>query len=112
MSRIRTYVVGREDECDVRLDDSSVSSRHAEVVRLTDGRLYVTDLASRNGTFVVEDRGPREIQQDFLPTTGRIRFGNCTLKASELEEACRRERYTVWWGRRRGVQPTGRGASG
>ena len=44
--------VGRGDGCDVRLDDSSVSRLHAELVR-RGPYVYVTDLGlSRNGTRV------------------------------------------------------------
>lgn len=101
MSRIRTFVVGRANECDVKLDHPTVSSRHAEVVRLADGRLYITDLSSTSGTFVLEGSHPREIKQDFLPMTARIRFGECTLQARELDDACRRDLSTGWWQRRK-----------
>jgi DNA-binding NtrC family response regulator len=47
----RTLVVGRDAECDLAIDDSRVSKRHAEISPR--GRaLQVRDLESRNGTFV------------------------------------------------------------
>jgi hypothetical protein len=43
--------LGRLDECDVVLNDATVSRRHAEVHRVDDG-YEVVDLGSRNGTRV------------------------------------------------------------
>jgi hypothetical protein len=44
--------IGRDAGCDVRLDGSPVSREHAAVHRTADGRWYVEDLGSRNGTYV------------------------------------------------------------
>ena len=44
-------VIGKADECDVAVDDSSVSCRHARL-SLVGGRVCVEDLGSTNGTFV------------------------------------------------------------
>jgi hypothetical protein len=43
--------IGRADEADVMLDDSFVSSAHAEVVRV-DGAWLLVDLGSTNGTLL------------------------------------------------------------
>ena len=91
MSRLRTYVVGRERGCDVPLDDASVSRRHAEIVRVSGGGLYVTDCATTNGTFVRDGGDWRAIRQAFLEPDGRVRFGGCEMTAAELAALCRRE---------------------
>ena len=88
MSRIRTYVVGRARGCDVRLDDPSVSRRHAELVRVAGGRLYVTDCATANGTFVLAGEAWREVRQAFVDPRGRIRFGDCRMSAARLDALC------------------------
>lgn len=45
--------VGRDDDCDVTLEDPSVSRRHAQLRLAPDGnRLTVVDLRSSNGTFI------------------------------------------------------------
>ena len=64
MSRIATWTVGRSEDCDVVLDDGTVSRRHAEVVCLSDGRIHVTDCATTNGTFVQSGGGWRRIRQE------------------------------------------------
>jgi Protein of unknown function (DUF3662)/FHA domain len=47
----RTAVIGRLPECDVRVEDTQVSRRHAEVRPDADGYVLV-DLGSLNGTLV------------------------------------------------------------
>ena len=92
MSRVRIYVVGRARDCDVQLDDASVSRRHAEVVRMSDGRLYVTDRVTTNGTFLLDGDVWRPVRQSFLEPAGRIRFGDCELTAGGLDALCLRNR--------------------
>jgi pSer/pThr/pTyr-binding forkhead associated (FHA) protein len=48
-------VIGRGAECELRIDDEYVSTRHA-VLRPQGGQWYVEDLGSTNGTFVGEAR--------------------------------------------------------
>lgn len=46
-----TNIVGRDSDCDVRIDSASVSRRHARIV-VTGGRATIDDLGSKNGTFL------------------------------------------------------------
>ncbi len=57
-----SLVLGRSDECDVQLDDTRVSRRHASLTRDGD-RWILEDLGSRNGTLVNGERlaGPRAL---------------------------------------------------
>ncbi len=55
----RSYVLGRAPECDVVLDDPSVSRRHALLT--VSGRITVEDLGSTNGTAIQARKlGPGE----------------------------------------------------
>src|SRR5271165_3567879 len=56
-------VVGRKEECDLRLDHKSVSKMHCVIVK-TDGLLLVRDLGSTNGTRV---NGTRVRRAALLP---------------------------------------------
>jgi FHA domain-containing protein/uncharacterized protein DUF1707 len=47
----KPYVLGRHPDCDLVLDDDSVSRRHASITRAGD-RWLLVDLGSRNGTQV------------------------------------------------------------
>jgi two-component system response regulator AtoC len=44
-----TVVLGRSDECDVTIEDASLSRRHARLV-MKDGAITIEDLRSANGT--------------------------------------------------------------
>ena len=45
----RTIVIGRTQDCDLRIDDSAASRRHVEIMRRDDGYVW-KDLGSTNGT--------------------------------------------------------------
>lgn len=57
-----SIVIGRDEQADVRIDNPSVSRRHAEI-RLGDGGWVIDDLGSANGTFLKGNRiqGPQSI---------------------------------------------------
>lgn len=47
----RDLTIGRDLECDIRVADSDVSRKHCELL-IRKGKLFVVDLASRNGTYI------------------------------------------------------------
>ena len=49
--------VGRDEVCEVRVEGRTVSRRHALLVR-RDGRWWIADTGSANGTFLNDDRVP------------------------------------------------------
>jgi pSer/pThr/pTyr-binding forkhead associated (FHA) protein len=67
-------LIGRSPECDVFLDDVTVSRRHAELVR--DGETFtITDLGSLNGTFVNRKRiETAELEDDDEVQIGKYRL--------------------------------------
>jgi phosphoserine phosphatase RsbU/P len=70
-------VIGRSNDCEVPLDVAAVSRRHAAVSR-ADGRFFVEDLESRNGTFLndqrIVDRTPLRDGDELLICGQTIRF--------------------------------------
>jgi hypothetical protein len=57
-------MIGRSPDCDVFLDDVTVSRRHAVLVDEGDGRFSIEDQGSLNGTFVNRQRIERAELQD------------------------------------------------
>lgn len=51
-----TFVIGRAPDCDIVVDDPSVSARHARLRLVDHQRAKLTDLHSTNGTYVDDDR--------------------------------------------------------
>jgi len=68
-------VLGRGNDCDIRIDDHSVSRRHARVQPGADG-FYAVDLQSTNGTFVNDV--PASICK--LKDGDYLRVGNCIYR--------------------------------
>ena len=68
-------LIGRREECDVRLEHKSVSKMHCVIVR-ADGLLLVRDLGSTNGTRV---NGQRVRRAALLPND-QISIANCKFR--------------------------------
>ena len=63
-------LIGRSPDCDVFLDDVTVSRRHAEIVRENDAYV-IRDLGSLNGTFVNRHR----IESSVLSADDEVQIG-------------------------------------
>jgi len=51
----REWLLGRSHDADIRFDDTGVSRNHCRLVQQEDGRFYLEDLKSSNGTLVNGD---------------------------------------------------------
>src|ERR1700730_11970425 len=88
-------LIGRQDECDVRLDHKSVSKMHCVLVK-TDGLLLLRDLGSTNGTRV---NGTRVRRAALLPNDKvsvanfhfRVLFGAPLVAAAQADQTQRIE---------------------
>jgi len=70
----RVVVIGRSRECDIRLSDTNVSRRHAELQQ--DGAMYwLVDLGSTNGT----DLNGRRVEREKLSDGDAITIGSTEL---------------------------------
>ena len=88
LARMRAWVIGRSADCDVAVNDPTVSRRHVEVVCLPDGYIHVTDRSTTNGTFVLEASGWRQARQEFVGPAVGIRLGNYETTAAEIGAQC------------------------
>jgi pSer/pThr/pTyr-binding forkhead associated (FHA) protein len=69
----RTYVLGRDDDVDLRLRDEDTSRRHTSVLR-RGSRLWVIDLGSKNGTRL-DGRPLRSHVAEVWPDTAVLELG-------------------------------------
>ncbi len=75
-------VIGRSPEADVALDDPETSRRHA-ALQAAGGALYVTDLGSRNGTFL---NGKRLADEGIeLKVGDHVDVGNTRIEVLEVQ---------------------------
>jgi pSer/pThr/pTyr-binding forkhead associated (FHA) protein len=81
-------VIGRHPAlCDRVVDDASVSRRHCRI-GAADGRLFVEDLSSLNGT-LLEDAPVERFKPAILEAGDRLTLGRVELGLRRLDEAQR-----------------------
>ncbi|MBL9009448.1 MAG: FHA domain-containing protein [Myxococcales bacterium] len=69
-------VIGTAEGCDIRVFDASISGRHCELTVGQGGRFRITDLGSRNGTYVND----KTIASVELVDGDNIRLGRTTFR--------------------------------
>jgi transcriptional regulator with AAA-type ATPase domain len=72
-----TVVVGRNEACDLVLDDRKVSAVHMELVA-TERGVRLRDLGSRNGTFI----GDTRVGEVFLTKHAYVALGDAMVEFS------------------------------
>jgi hypothetical protein len=75
LSGMITVVIGRSEDCDIRLTDPSASRKHATLFVRGDQDLELVDSGSRNGTFLKAGTGWRRITAAPVKPTDTARFG-------------------------------------
>jgi len=68
------FIIGRENSCDLKLDDDSISRRHAQIIK-EDGKWMVQDMLSGNGTMLDGVR----ISKEKLKNSSEIAVGRFLL---------------------------------
>lgn len=74
--------LGRHPECELQLDSNMVSRRHAQVIA-ENGRYFVEDLGSGNGTFL---NGKQITQRTPLKHGDRLKLGPVLLRFEAAEQ--------------------------
>ena len=92
-SRFSVYRIGRGLGVDIQIDDDSVSRVHAELIATQSGSYYLTDCASRGGSYAARNGEWRRIRQEFISPTDAILLGDYQTTAPALiAMAAQRER--------------------
>lgn len=89
----RPIVIGRDESCDIVIEDAGISRRHARVHLIERNKLEVFDLGSTNGTYI---KGKR-ISSAVLPLGGKVLLGQRTLARFVMEDQLDRiYQETIW----------------
>ena len=72
-------VIGRSLTCDVRVEDTQVSRMHS-LIYFKDGKYYIKDLDSENGTFV----NGKKVSDTVINSGDRIEIGNYSIEFNVL----------------------------
>ncbi len=81
---MKTKTCGRDKQCDLVLDHPAVSRLHATIELAGDGRVWVADNDSRNGTFLQRNGAWIRIARVSLCVGDRIRLGDCEVPLERL----------------------------
>ena len=79
----KEMVVGRDEDCDLRIGSASVSRKHCVIKNSAEG-ILVTDLGSQNGTFVndVPIKAPTLLREGDV-----LRIGSTLLSVPAVQKA-------------------------
>lgn len=89
--KFQTLSIGRHRNSDIRLKESTVSRRHAEVTVTGDGRYYLTDCGSLHGTQVSSGDGAWvNHRQGFVEASATVRLGTFEACIDDLVSRGRR----------------------
>jgi diguanylate cyclase (GGDEF)-like protein len=72
----KDLTIGRSETTQVRIEDQSISRRHARLFKNPAGRWCIKDLKSTNGTFV----NGKQVEETVLKDGDLIHIGNTVLK--------------------------------
>ena len=79
----RTYIIGREGH--IYINDATVSKQHAEI-QVTNGEVYLRDLGSTNGTFLIKNNRLVPFQEGYVQLNQPIVLGNRQYTIQSLLE--------------------------
>lgn len=82
LDRSTTYL-GRGETCEVQVQDTGISRKHARVLLDPTGEVWIEDLDSTNGTFVENHR----IERRLLRDGDKIQLGRTTIIKFSLTDA-------------------------
>ena len=100
-------VIGRDEACQVQVDDPMVSASHAEIVQTPDGTFQIRDLGSRRGTYVGSKKVTLAALRDgdeLMIGPKRLRFEHKPAVSASDSEELTRLRAVVELGRAIGVE--------
>lgn len=79
----RTYVIGREGH--IYINDPTVSKQHAEI-QVINGEIYLRDLESTNGTFLVKNQRLVAFREGYVQINQAVVLGNRHYTIQQLLE--------------------------
>jgi pSer/pThr/pTyr-binding forkhead associated (FHA) protein len=69
---IASFLIGRGDDCDVRVQDEYANKHHARVHVLFDGSAYVEDLGATNPIYVVRGTQRWKVRMNSAISPGDV----------------------------------------
>ncbi len=80
----KVYTIGRIGDVKLYSKDGTTSRRHAELI-VIDGKFYLADLDSKNGTFQVLEGGRRtRFSKGWVTVNDSFAFGDCVMTVAQM----------------------------
>ncbi len=89
---VRTALIGRHSDCEISIQDESVSRFHAELVLGPSRRLFLVDRQSTRGTWLLKGGWQRLDRAEYVPEDQRVRFGDYETTIGEIARRMERHR--------------------
>lgn len=85
----QTTTIGRDPNCDIRVDDTAVSGKHVEV-KIEDGRFFVYDCSSTNGVLVYTPESDHweKVKSHEIKDGTRFKLGRTLFHLMALTVEC------------------------
>jgi predicted component of type VI protein secretion system len=84
LAQKKINIIGRSADCDLVIDHPSVSRQHAMLERAGNGRLYLKDLTSKNGTFLLRSSTWIRADRISMCRDDVIRIGEHELRPEQF----------------------------
>ena len=84
MSGFSIYRIGRGADADIRIDDTSVSRLHAELIITAGGACHLTDCASSGGSYREKNGKWAPIKQEFIDLIDTLLLGRYQITTKQL----------------------------
>jgi pSer/pThr/pTyr-binding forkhead associated (FHA) protein len=97
----KKVVVGRGEDCDLPINDTSVSRVHAEIYSLGNGRYEIIDLGSSNGVRI----NGVELKRGFMEAGDVVELGDVVLKFIPAGQLFNVQEYLAAVGKRHTLEP-------
>jgi len=83
---MKTYIVGRSRKCDIAIDQTNrtISRKHLKITEEDNGKYYILDCESSNGTYRQEGTRWVEIKQSYIDIDESLLLGRYKTTLREL----------------------------
>lgn len=81
MKKQKTYVIGRKGQ--IEIVHKTTSAQHARLT-INEGALYLADLNSTNGTYIIEDGRRKRFTEGYIHLSQLLSFGSNVCSVREL----------------------------
>lgn len=80
----RTYSIGRQKNCDLRIEHDSISRKHLEITVTADNKVFAVDCATTSGTFIYQKQQWRTFTQGYLKHEDKIAMGKKKITVQQI----------------------------